>query len=77
MLGSTEIIILVILALVLFGASAIPKFARSLGQAKHEFEKGQREKEESAEGEETESVSQPEEQTSQEDASSKDQKKDT
>jgi sec-independent protein translocase protein TatA len=77
MLGSTEIIILVILALVLFGASAIPKFARSLGQAKHEFEKGQREKDKAAEGEETDSASQPEEQASQEDASSKDQKKDT
>ncbi len=45
MLGSTEIIVLVGVGLVLFGASAIPKFARSLGQAKHEFEKGQKEEE--------------------------------
>lgn len=43
MLGSTEIIVLVSVGLILFGASAIPKFARSLGQAKHEFEKGQTE----------------------------------
>ncbi len=40
MIGSTELIIVVGVGLVLFGASAIPKFARSLGQAKHEFEKG-------------------------------------
>ncbi len=40
MLGSTEIIIIVSVVLVLFGASAIPKFARSLGRAKKEFEHG-------------------------------------
>jgi sec-independent protein translocase protein TatA len=52
MLGSTEIIVLVAVGLVLFGASAIPKFARSLGQAKHEFEKGQKEEEEKKKAEE-------------------------
>ncbi|MDZ7794498.1 MAG: twin-arginine translocase TatA/TatE family subunit [Spirochaetia bacterium] len=51
MLGSTEIIVLVGVGLVLFGASAIPKFARSLGQAKHEFEKGQKEEEEKKQAE--------------------------
>lgn len=46
MIGSTEIIIVVGVGLVLFGASAIPKFARSLGQAKKEFEKGVKESKE-------------------------------
>lgn len=40
MLGTTEIIIIAGVVLVLFGASAIPKFARSLGKAKRELEKG-------------------------------------
>ena len=40
MIGSTEIIIIVAAGLVLFGASAVPKFARSLGQARKEFKKG-------------------------------------
>ena len=40
MLGTTEIIIIVGVGLVLFVASAIPKFARSLGKAKKEFEEG-------------------------------------
>lgn len=40
MVGSTEIVIIVAAGLVLFGASAVPKFARSLGQARKEFKKG-------------------------------------
>ncbi len=32
--------IIVVVVLVLFGSAAVPKFARSLGQAKSEFEKG-------------------------------------
>jgi sec-independent protein translocase protein TatA len=36
-IGHTELLIIVLVILVLFGASAIPKFARSLGQAKKEF----------------------------------------
>jgi sec-independent protein translocase protein TatA len=43
MIGSTEIIVIVIVILVLFGASAIPKFARSLGEAKKEFTKAMKE----------------------------------
>jgi sec-independent protein translocase protein TatA len=39
-LGPTETIIIAAIILVLFGASAIPKFAKSLGKAKSEFEKG-------------------------------------
>jgi len=40
MFGSTELIIIALVIFVLFGAAAIPKFAKSLGQAKKEFEKG-------------------------------------
>ncbi len=40
MIGSTELIVIVAVIVILFGSSAIPKFARSLGQAKSEFEKG-------------------------------------
>lgn len=40
MIGGTEIILVSVVVLVLFGAAAIPKFARSLGTAKSEFEKG-------------------------------------
>jgi sec-independent protein translocase protein TatA len=45
MIGTTEIIIIVVVILVLFGASAIPKFARSLGEAKKEFSKAMKESE--------------------------------
>ena len=40
MFGSTEIIVIVVIVFLLFGASAIPKFAKSLGTARKEFEKG-------------------------------------
>ena len=40
MFGSTELMIIVVVVLVLFGSAAVPKFARSLGQAKSVFEKG-------------------------------------
>ncbi|MDR1211162.1 MAG: twin-arginine translocase TatA/TatE family subunit [Spirochaetaceae bacterium] len=43
MVGHTELLIIVLVVLVLFGASAIPKFARSLGQAKKEFSKAMKE----------------------------------
>lgn len=39
MIGSTELLILAVIIFVLFGASAIPKFAKSIGQAKKEFNK--------------------------------------
>ncbi len=42
MIGSTELIIIAIIIFILFGATAIPKFAKSLGQAKKEFEKAQK-----------------------------------
>jgi sec-independent protein translocase protein TatA len=53
MIGHTELLIIVLVVLVLFGASAIPKFARSLGQAKKEFTKAIKE----GEGEEDEKQS--------------------
>jgi TatA/E family protein of Tat protein translocase len=34
------LIVVLLVAVLIFGGSAIPKFARSLGQAKNEFEKG-------------------------------------
>ena len=40
MLGHPEILIVGVIVLVLFGASAIPRFARSIGRARAEFEKG-------------------------------------
>lgn len=39
-LSMGEILIIAAVVMVLFGSTAIPKFARSLGQAKAEFEKG-------------------------------------
>ena len=48
MIGSTELLVIVVVIMVLFGASAIPKFARSIGQAKAEFEKGMKDGRESA-----------------------------
>jgi Sec-independent protein translocase protein TatA len=41
--GVDGIIVLVVVLVVLFGGAAIPKFARSLGSAKTEFEKGLKE----------------------------------
>ncbi|MBN8217569.1 MAG: twin-arginine translocase TatA/TatE family subunit [Spirochaetes bacterium] len=49
MLSTAHLLIVVAVVVLLFGASAIPKFAKSLGQAKGEFEKGLRESREEAE----------------------------
>jgi sec-independent protein translocase protein TatA len=38
--GMDGLVVIVIIAAVLFGGAAIPKLARSLGSAKHQFEKG-------------------------------------
>lgn len=40
MLGLSEIGLILLIVLVLFGSTAIPKIARALGQAKGEFKKG-------------------------------------
>ena len=43
MLGTTEIVIICGVVVLLFGAGAIPKLARSIGKARKEFEKGLKE----------------------------------
>ena len=52
-LGPTELIIILVIVLLLFGTTRLPKLARSLGEASKEFKKGvnereQREQEEQA-----------------------------
>ncbi len=42
-LGAPELIIVLVVVLLLFGSAKLPKLARSLGQAKNEFEAGTRE----------------------------------
>jgi TatA/E family protein of Tat protein translocase len=39
-LGPTELLIVLVIALVLFGGAKLPKLARSLGEASREFRKG-------------------------------------
>ncbi len=39
-LGPTELLIILAIALLLFGSSRLPKIARSLGEAAHEFRRG-------------------------------------
>lgn len=39
-LGGSELLIVLLIALLLFGGSQLPKLARSLGQAQQEFKKG-------------------------------------
>lgn len=39
-LGPTELIILLVIVLLLFGGAKLPKLARSLGQAQKEFKEG-------------------------------------
>lgn len=43
MIGTTEILIISGVVLLLFGSTALPKFARSLGKAKKELEEGMKE----------------------------------
>jgi TatA/E family protein of Tat protein translocase len=38
--GMDGIVVVIVLVVVLFGGAAIPKLARNLGSAKHQFEKG-------------------------------------
>lgn len=39
-LGPTELIIILLIVLLLFGGAKLPKLARSLGEASNEFKKG-------------------------------------
>lgn len=41
--GGPELLIIMLLAILLFGASKLPKLARSMGAAQGEFEKGRTE----------------------------------
>ena len=43
MIGTTEILVVSGVVILLFGASALPKFARSIGKARSEFEEGMQE----------------------------------
>jgi sec-independent protein translocase protein TatA len=45
-----ELIIVLVIVLVIFGGSQLPKLARNLGQAKKEFEAGMAEKDKDASG---------------------------
>lgn len=49
-LGPTELIIILVIVLLLFGSTRLPKLAKSLGEASREFKKGteDREREEQA-----------------------------
>jgi len=50
-LGAPELLIILVVVLVLFGGAKLPQLARSLGQAKNEFEAGSKEGVASADGE--------------------------
>lgn len=45
-LGWSEILVILVVILVLFGSQKIPEIARSLGKAKGEFERGKKEMDE-------------------------------
>lgn len=53
-LGAPELIIILLVVLLLFGSTRLPKLARSLGQASKEFKAGVSEAGKTPEGEETE-----------------------
>ena len=47
-IGSTEIVILVVFGILIFGANKIPQLARGVGRAKGEFQMGMKEASEMA-----------------------------
>ena len=49
-IGTTELIIILVIVLVIFGGAKLPKLARSLGQAQREFRKNADELEDSTPG---------------------------
>lgn len=53
-LGSTELILIVVVLFLLFGASRLPQLAKSLGQSRKAFREGMREAEEEFQLEENE-----------------------
>lgn len=48
-LGPTELIIVLVIVLVLFGGAKLPKLAKSLGEAQREFKKGTEDADKTAE----------------------------
>jgi sec-independent protein translocase protein TatA len=42
-IGTPELMIVLVIALLVFGGSKLPQLARSMGQAKSEFRKGEHE----------------------------------
>lgn len=56
MTGSTEILIIGSVVLLLFGATAIPRLARAIGKARREFKKGLKEGERETSDEENKSA---------------------
>lgn len=55
-IGTSEILIVALIVVLVFGASQLPKLARSMGQAQKEFKKGMKEGlEDDADEEETSS----------------------
>ncbi len=42
-LGAPELMIILVIVMLVFGSTKLPKLARSLGQAKNEFEAGTKE----------------------------------
>lgn len=41
-LGAPELLVILVIVLLLFGAGRLPKLARSMREARNEFEKGQK-----------------------------------
>ena len=48
------VIVLVVIVVLVFGGKAIPKFARNLGSAKNEFEKGLKQAKDEAKSQDSE-----------------------
>jgi sec-independent protein translocase protein TatA len=42
-MGSSELMIILVIVVLVFGASSIPKLAKSLGEARREFDKATKE----------------------------------
>ena len=59
MLGTTEIILIVVALFLLFGASRLPQLAKSLGQSRKAFKEGMREAEEESRIEEERRINAP------------------
>ncbi len=53
MIGTTEILVVSGVVVLLFGASALPKFARNIGKARSEFHKGMKDAKDTVDTEET------------------------